>query len=85
MPELNRLRVPPPALAIHQRRLSLFHPPVLSSSATQFNFDVDVAAGLEWHAFPRHCLTAGYKYHHFSNANLADNPALDSAGFAFTW
>lgn len=58
---------------------------MLSSSATQFNFDVDVAAGLEWHAFPRHCLTAGYKYHHFSNANLADNPALDSAGFAFTW
>jgi opacity protein-like surface antigen len=59
-----------------------------STGASQFNFTFTLGTGVQWFITPSHSITFGYKFHHFSNAFIANlNPAVDShffyAGFSF--
>lgn len=52
---------------------------VLAYDGTRFQFTVAPGVGLHVFLTPRLAIDFGYKYHHFSNANMyRSNPALDS-------
>jgi hypothetical protein len=64
-----------------------FTRPVPTADAARFNFTVFIAGGAEIFLNRSRAITIGYQYHHFSNANMTRNPALDNhmifAGFSF--
>jgi len=58
------------------------------NGASVFNFTFTLGTGVQWFVTPSRSITIGCKFHHFSNAFIADyNPAVDSyffyAGFSF--
>ena len=56
--------------------------------ATRFNFTFEFTGGVQFFTSGRRAVTAGYKFHHISNANRSDvNPGLDAnviyVGYSF--
>ena len=45
---------------------------------TQLNFTAEIGVGLQIFSSKHRGLDVGYEYHHMSNANLANNPGMDS-------
>lgn len=60
----------------------------IPEEANEFNFVVTGGAGVSWFLTPQVALTAGYRFHHISNAgtsypNLGLNASLPFGGFSF--
>jgi len=61
---------------------------VLSPEASQFNFTVHVGLGVQIFSSERHAITAAFRYHHLSNANISQrNPGTDALmlDLRFSW
>ena len=56
--------------------------------STRWNFTLSIGLGLQFSVRPGRLITAGYKLHHVSNANLGDvNPGINTNVFfaGFSW
>jgi hypothetical protein len=75
---------PTPALSVPSSAAGAAFTP----AASQFNFTFAFGGGVQWFANPVNSITLGYRFHHFSNDNIAGaNPGTDShflyVGFSF--
>jgi hypothetical protein len=55
---------------------------VLSPQGSQFMYTIDFGTGVRLYSSPRNALILGYRYQHFSNANISvHNPGTDADTF----
>ena len=62
-----------------------FARPVLSPRGSQLNFTIHYGGGVQVFTSAHRAITLGYKYHHMSNAEIADNPGTDSNMVYIGW
>lgn len=59
--------------------------PIPVADASSANFTFSVGAGFEWYRSATRSIRAEYRYHHLSNAGIADNPGIDSQLIQITY
>ena len=65
--------------------VAAFNQAVPVATARKVNFTVTVSGGVRRHFGRVGVLTAGYKFHHLSNAGTAWNPGLDTSVWYVGW